>query len=74
MNTIIAGRFEEQARADKAVTALGEAGFPTSQTATFFVIRRGNTIDTARPMILTRQPAPITPAEARCWVPLRAQE
>jgi hypothetical protein len=37
MNTIIAGRFEEQARADQAVTALGEAGFPTSQTATFFV-------------------------------------
>jgi hypothetical protein len=37
MNTIIAGRFDEQARAEQAVTALEATGFPHDQIATFFV-------------------------------------
>jgi len=37
MNTIIVGRFAEQAQADRTVAALSEAGFPPSRTATLFV-------------------------------------
>jgi hypothetical protein len=37
MNTIIAGRFDEQAQAEQAVTALEARGFPHDQIATFFV-------------------------------------
>jgi len=37
MNTIIAGRFDEQARAERAVTALEETGFLRERMATFFV-------------------------------------
>jgi hypothetical protein len=37
MNTIIAGRFDEQARAEQAITALEASGFPRDQIATFFV-------------------------------------
>jgi phage tail tape-measure protein len=41
MNTIIAGRFDAQAPAERAVTALEAAGFLHSQIATFFVNRAG---------------------------------
>jgi hypothetical protein len=37
VNTIIAGRFEEQVRAEKAITALKATGFQRDQIATFFV-------------------------------------
>jgi len=37
MNTIIAGRFEEQVRAEEAVSALQATGFPRDQIAAFFV-------------------------------------
>lgn len=37
MNTIIAGRFGEQTRAEQAVTALEATGFQREQIATFFV-------------------------------------
>ena len=37
MNTIIAGRFDEQARAEQAMTALEATGFQREQIATFFV-------------------------------------
>ncbi len=37
MNAIIAGRFDEQARAAQAITALEAAGFNREQIATFFV-------------------------------------
>jgi len=37
MNTIIAGRFDEQARAEQAITALEATGFQRDQIATFFV-------------------------------------
>lgn len=41
MNTIIVGRFDEQARADLAVTALAATGFSRDQIATFFVNAAG---------------------------------
>jgi phage tail tape-measure protein len=41
MNTIIAGRFDAQAGAERAVTALEATGFPRDQIATFFVNRAG---------------------------------
>jgi len=41
MNTIIAGRFDEQARAELAVTALAATGFSRDQIATFFVNAAG---------------------------------
>jgi hypothetical protein len=37
MNTIIAGRFDEQARAKQAMTALEATGFQRKQIASFFV-------------------------------------
>jgi hypothetical protein len=37
MNTIIAGRFDEQARAEQAMTALEATGFQRKQIASFFV-------------------------------------
>jgi phage tail tape-measure protein len=37
MNTIIAGRFDAQAPAERAVTALEATGFPRERIATFFV-------------------------------------
>src|SRR5450759_2318311 len=37
MNMIIAGRFDEHARAEQALTALEASGFPRDQIATFFV-------------------------------------
>lgn len=37
MNTIIAGRFDEQARAEQAMTALVAKGFQREQIATFFI-------------------------------------
>jgi len=37
MNTIIAGRFDAQARAEAAALALEAKGFPRDQIATFFV-------------------------------------
>jgi hypothetical protein len=41
MDTIIAGRFDEQVRAEQAVTALLATGFPRDQIATFFVNAAG---------------------------------
>jgi hypothetical protein len=41
MNTIIAGRFDDQVRAEHAVTALAATGFPRDQIATFFVNAAG---------------------------------
>jgi uncharacterized membrane protein len=41
MNTIIAGRFDEQARADQAATALEATGFSRDSIATFFVNAAG---------------------------------
>ena len=37
MNTIIAGRFDEQARAEQAMTVLATTGFQRDRIATFFV-------------------------------------
>jgi hypothetical protein len=37
MNTIIAGRFDEQTRSEQAMTALEATGFQRDQIATFFV-------------------------------------
>jgi hypothetical protein len=36
-NTILAGRFNGQARAEQAITALEATGFQREQMATFFV-------------------------------------
>jgi hypothetical protein len=41
MSIIIAGRFEEQARAEEAITALESTGFPRDRIATFFVTPAG---------------------------------
>ena len=41
MNTIIAGRFDEQSGADRAAAALATAGFHRGQIATFFVNAAG---------------------------------
>jgi hypothetical protein len=41
MNTIIAGRFDEQSGADRGAAALAAAGFHRSQIATFFVNAAG---------------------------------
>jgi hypothetical protein len=41
MNTIIAGRFDEQARAEQAMHALEATGFLRGQIATFFVTPAG---------------------------------
>jgi hypothetical protein len=37
MNTILAGRLDEQARAEQAITALEATGFQREQMAPFFV-------------------------------------
>jgi len=49
MNTIIAGRFDEQARAEQAMTALEATGFQRDQIATFFVNPAGQHGDPERP-------------------------
>jgi hypothetical protein len=49
MNTIIAGRFDEQARAEQAMTALEATGFQREQIATFFVNPAGQHGDPERP-------------------------
>ena len=41
MNTIIAGRFDEQAAADAATHALEAAGFSTERISKFFVMPPG---------------------------------
>jgi len=41
MSTIIAGRFEEQAQAHDAISALADSGFPEDSIASFFVLPQG---------------------------------
>jgi hypothetical protein len=41
MNTIIAGRFEQQQGAERAVNALADTGFPRDRIVTFFVNSAG---------------------------------
>ena len=41
MSTIIAGRFEEQAQAHQAISALADSGFPEDSIASFFVLPQG---------------------------------